>query len=168
MQTLLLKTNRLGMRLIAIDDVDCLFELEKDPEVQSFRPEGVRTYEQTKEVISKCIDEYEQHGLPSFYMFNLESNEFVGRIGFFTWETGDIEIGYVLHKKFWGLGYATEALVCLLQWAKQHLVVEYITAYANFDNFASRRVLEKGGMQSFKRTVEKGIDGVYYRINNLC
>lgn len=58
---------------------------------------------------------YQEQGLPNFVMFLKESMEFVGRCGFGVIETGEIEVGYLLHKKFWGKGYASEALTALLE-----------------------------------------------------
>ena len=43
-----IKTKRLGLRLLEKKDVDYLFGLESDPEVQEFSPSGAKTYEQTE------------------------------------------------------------------------------------------------------------------------
>lgn len=148
------------------EDIHYLFELEKDPEVRKFTSSGVKTYEQTQETLNKCINDYQEKGLPSFLLFDLKSDECIGSVSFFLWDTGDIEVGYSLHKKFWGQSYATEALVVLLEWARKNIDADYITAYSVANNVASLRVLEKSGMTYFKSEIKNGVEGRFYRIKN--
>lgn len=51
-------------------------------------------------MIKRFISAYKEKGLPCFLLFDLESDEFIGRAGFGITETGDTEVGYVLHKQF--------------------------------------------------------------------
>ena len=64
---------------------------------------------------------YKEKGLPCFLMFELETDNFVGRCGFGPIETS--EVGYLLHKKFWGKGYASESLTFRLEWAKENIPI---------------------------------------------
>jgi ribosomal-protein-alanine N-acetyltransferase len=165
-QKYLIETKRLGLRLLGKEDVGCLFELESDPEVQKFSLYGAKTYEQTEVVVNEFISDYEKNGLPCFLLFDLVSGEFVGRAAFILWESGDIEVGYSLHKKFWGKSYATEVLALLLKWAEKNIAIAYISACTVADNLASIRVLEKCGMEYYKSDVEHGIEHRFYRIKN--
>lgn len=166
MKKYMIETKRLGLRLLEKEDIDYLFELESDPEVQQFSSSGVKTHEQTEAVISEFISDYEKKGLPCFLLFDLVSGEFVGRAGFILWETSDIEVGYSLHKKFWGKGFATEVLALLLEWAQKNIATDYISACSEADNLASLRVLEKCGMAYYKSSIEQGIDCRFYRVKN--
>lgn len=161
-----IETKRLGLRHIKKDDIDYLFELESDSEVQKFSSSGPKTYEQTEAVINEFISDYEKNGLPCFLLFDLVSGEFVGRAGFILWEAGDIEVGYSFHKKFWGKGYATEVLELLLKWAQKNITTDYIGACSEAGNIASLRVLEKCGMEYYKSDTEHGIEYRFYRIKN--
>ncbi len=67
-------------------------------------------------------------------MFLNETEEFVGRCGFGLDETGEIEVGYLIHKKFWGNGYASEALEALIIWAKKNIKVDYKQASLSIYN----------------------------------
>ncbi|MDX1901777.1 MAG: GNAT family N-acetyltransferase [Gammaproteobacteria bacterium] len=163
MQKYFLTTNRLGLRLLKKEDVEILIPYESDPDVQRFTPNGVKTREQTERMIDKCLLDYEKTGLPCFLIFDLATDEFIGRAVFFVWEGEDIEVGYGLHKKFWGRGYATEVLTILLQWAKNNISKEYITAYSDINNTSSIRVLEKCGMEYYKSDMHQGR---FYRIKN--
>jgi RimJ/RimL family protein N-acetyltransferase len=119
----LIKTNKLGLRLLNPDDIIYLHALESDPEVKVFFPEGARARSKTEDMIKRFVASYEEKGLPCFLLFDLKSGEFIGRAGFGITETGDIEVGYVLHKKFWWQGYASEAVKALLKYAKKILML---------------------------------------------
>ena len=162
----LIKKKGLGFRLVEKGDIDYLFVLESDPEVQEFSLSGAKTYEQTEAVINEFISDYEEKGLPCFMLFELESNEFVGRAGFGVTETGDVEVGYVLHQKFWGNGYATEVLTTLLKWAKQNINVDYIIALTPVAHIASQHVMQKCGMEHYKNDFCKDVTCCFYRIRN--
>jgi RimJ/RimL family protein N-acetyltransferase len=57
------------------------------------------------------------------------------------------EIGYWLGVRFWGFGYATEAVNAVIDRAFDTLQYEVLVAGARVSNAASRRVLEKCGCQ---------------------
>ena len=60
---------------------------------------------------------------------------------------GDIEIGYILKKDFWGKGYATEACMRLLKFGFENTNLDTIVASTDRANTASQRVLQKSGME---------------------
>lgn len=161
-----LKTAHLQLRLLQEKDIHYLLELNSSPEVRQFFPDGIQNREQTKARMQEFISWYKNHGLPCFIMFLLESKEFVGRCGFGPLETGEIEIGYLLHKKFWGQGLATEAVSALLTWARKHIKTEYIIAFAPKEHTASQRVMQKCGMEHYKNDLAQGVECCFYRIKN--
>lgn len=166
MQNNIIKTKRLILRLIEKDDIQQLSALESDPEVRRFFPSGTKTLQQTEATVTKFIAFYKERGLPNFVIFEQNSGDFVGRAGFGWREEGDIEVGYLLHKKFWGKGLASELLAALLVWAKDHINADYITGHADSDNLASIRVMEKCGMSCYKEEPESGVPCKFYRIQN--
>ena len=161
-----IKTKKLGLRLLESDDITYLYPLESDSEVKQFFPDGARDRAKTEDMIKRFISAFDEKGLPCFLLFDLELGEFIGRAGFGITETGDIEVGYVLHKKFWGKGYASEAVTALLEYAREHIDVDYIIAYADAGNVGSTRVMEKCGMTYYKTDIAKGIECRFYRIKN--
>lgn len=166
MQPYQLKTKSLGLRLLEKSDIIHLEKLESDPEVKQFFPDGARNRAKTEDMINRFINAYSENGLPCFLLFDLKSGEFIGRAGFGLTESGEIEVGYVLHKKFWGKGYASEAVAKLLAYAKEHVNEEYIIAYADVNNIGSTRVMEKCGMTYYKTAIAKGIMCKFYKIKN--
>jgi ribosomal-protein-alanine N-acetyltransferase len=56
------------------------------------------------------------------------------------------EIGYVLGRRWWGQGYATEAAGLLVRFGFENLGLHKVTATCHPDNTGSARVLTKVGM----------------------
>ncbi len=56
------------------------------------------------------------------------------------------EIGYVLNRRYWGRGYATEAARRVMEWLFTDGAIWRVWATCDVDNLASARVLEKIGM----------------------
>jgi len=164
MHDYLIKTKHLGFRLLQQEDIQYLAELNSDPDVRRFFPDGIQNREQTEARINELISYYEKHKIPCFVMFDLQSGEFVGRSGFALTETDEIEVGYILQKKFWGKGLASEALAALLQWARHNIAAEYIIAFAPIEHHASQRVMQKCGMEYYKKAIAKGVECCFYHI----
>ena len=170
----LIETKRLGLRLLQKEDIEYLEDLESDAEVRRYFPTGVKNRAQTEAFIAKFLSNYAEKNLPCFVLFELPLDEntrqnegiFVGRAGFGLTDEGEVEVGYLLHKKCWGKGYATEALQAILTWAKEHLSVDYVIAFADPENRGSIRVMEKCGMEYYKTGTAHGITCRFYRIKN--
>lgn len=84
-----------------------------------------------------------------------ENDEWLGDIGF-KGPAAFPEIGYGLLPRYWGRGYATEAVSALCRWALSQPGVEGLSAQTASDNAASQRVLIKNG---FYATGEMGPEG---------
>ncbi len=167
MQKYLIKTKRLGLRLLEEGDIELLSKLESDPKVRSyFHPIDVQTREEIESKLGKFVLSYEEERLPWFVIFELDSNEYVGRIGFWQYKTGELEFGFALHKDFWGQGFGTEAVSATLMWAKENIDNSDIIAVVTMNNVASSRVLEKCGMQVYKIDLDQGEECRFYRLMN--
>ena len=55
-------------------------------------------------------------------------------------------LGYVLNRRFWGQGYATEAAQALIRFGFETLKLHRLVAYCHPENSPSIRVLEKLGL----------------------
>ncbi|MFO2565726.1 GNAT family N-acetyltransferase [Legionella pneumophila serogroup 1] len=159
-------TKHLGIRFITKADSKYLQIIDKDPAVKKFFPEGTLTDEKISEFINECIVSCKNEHLPCLVIFQLKDDDFVGEAYFGQLETGEFKVGYLLHEKYWNKGYATEILEALLTWAKNHIDTEYIIAFADIDNTASFRVMEKCGMKYYKDGRHLDMDCHYYRIKN--
>lgn len=158
-----LKTSRLILKLLTENDLDDLVQLNLDPDVRAFFSDGVQTVEQTKKRMLEFIDNYNKYNLPCFVILEKNSNTFLGRCGFSLIEFHEVEVGYLIHKNYWGNGYATEALNALLSWAKDNIDHPYIIAFTPSAHVASQRVMEKCGMIFFKTDLAHGVECKFFK-----
>jgi len=61
-------------------------------------------------------------------------------------ETGEIEVGYLLGRDYWGNGFATEAARASIDYGFENLEIDNIIAVVHPGNLASIHVIEKLGM----------------------
>ena len=122
--------------------------------------------EEIENKLHKFILSYKESGLPWFLVIEPKLNETMGGIGLWRYKTGEIEVGYALYRKFWGQGYATEALSAILKWAKKNIDADYIIAVTTMNNVASSNVLKKCGMQFYKIDIDEGEECQFYKIKN--
>lgn len=161
-QVYLFKTDNLGFRPVTENDLKYLLLLDSDPEIMGFFPGGAQTREKITNKIKTYINNYNEKGYGIFLVFDATSGEFIGRAGFGETENREIEVGYLILKKYWGLGYATRILKALLFWAKDNIHTVKIIAFTPVNHVASERVMQKAGMIFEKKDIMKGVDCVIY------
>jgi len=158
-------SKRLGYRLLKESDFNDYFKLDSNPEVRKYFPSGTLDSQKIKSNIRKNIDFFEENGFGVFIAIELTTGEFVGRCGFGQIPTGEIEVGYVFLPNFWGKGFATEALVALIDWAKQNLkATDTVIAFTPTNHIASQRCMQKAGMEFYKKDLKDGEECVFYKI----
>ena len=82
-----------------------------------------------------------------------ESDRAIGAISCRVAENGaenGAEIGYLLNRKYWGMGYATEAAKAVVDWVLSQPEISQVWATCDIENASSIRVLEKIGMHREK------------------
>ena len=148
-----LETERLILRQFTEDDVDNLVELDGDPEVMHFVTGGLATprHEIEEDVLPAFLAYHERFAGYGFWAaIERSSGAFLG------WfhlrpatdaPSGEVELGYRLHKSAWGKGYATEGSRALIDEGFAEHGVERVVAYTMVVHAASRRVLEKAGLR---------------------
>ena len=80
----------------------------------------------------------------------------IGGIGFsgFPQEDGKTMVGYGINTKYFGRGYASEALGALIDWGFRHGDLKSIIADTPIQNIGSQRVLSKNGFTETSRDIE--------------
>jgi len=98
--------------------------------------------------------------------FSQENRYSLGRCGLnLIDETSEVEIDFVLAKKFWVKGYATEAAKAVIEYGFKILLhLDRIIALAKIDNIASRKVMEKNRMRYIKDAQYWGILCAYHEL----
>jgi len=140
-------TPRLRLRRPLVSDAEAIYEYGSDPEVARYADWPVRAD------IGPLVESLKARAA--------------------TWETGDeyswvvtvrpadravggvtcrvaghsAELGYLLHREYWGWGYATEAAGAVVEWLSSRSSLYRIWATCDAENAASARVLEKLGFE---------------------
>jgi ribosomal-protein-alanine N-acetyltransferase len=146
----ILETPRLLLRHLEMGDLDSLYALYRDPEVRRYFPEGMLTFEETKDELDWFLNghpKYPELGL--WATIHKESQNFIGRCGLLPWTIDgqfEVEVAYLLGKAYWGLGLGTEAAQGVLDYGFGTLHLPRLVCLIDRENLASRRVAEKIGM----------------------
>lgn len=167
-----IKTERLLLLLLDDDTLqkykNDLVELNADKDVIFYYPSGIATEQQTLDRMKEFVECYQKHHTPCFVILDSSGKEFYGRCGFSILPNGETEVGYVLHKRFWGQGYATEVLQALLVWAKDNLHKSpYVIGYTPVEHKSSQKVMQKCGMKLYKTEKDQlyGIICEFYKFD---
>ncbi len=171
MKTPILETDRLILRPFRKTDVQDVFDgWESDSDVAKYMFwTSHNDIEKTKEWISFEIG---QIGKDDWYRFAIELKETGVLIGtaliYYEQEVDSWEIGYNLGKKYWGKGYATEAMTRVVDFALNILeITEIVGRYAK-ENSASGNVMKKLGFEFEKDIPYECNDGAVKREGIQC
>ena len=154
--TKILETERLILRTWTLDDAPKLFEICGDADVMKYLGTGkpYETVEQADEFLRWAEDYQKENGFCRWAVVLKETQEIIGSCGFARPHgTEEIELGYLLAKKYWEKGFATEATRACLQHGFERLKFNETIAITDLENVASQKVLEKIGF--LQRGIEK-------------
>ena len=148
MNTKVLETERLILRPFTLEDADAMYNnWASDPLTPRYITWDVHeNVEVTKKIIELWISEYE-NGSYNWLVELKNNHEPIGSISVIYDKDLVVEIGYCYGSKYWGNGYATEALRKVIEFfllEKNYYMVE---AKHISGNPASGRVMEKAGMK---------------------
>jgi RimJ/RimL family protein N-acetyltransferase len=148
-----METERLRLRRFAAQDVELLVELDGDPEVMRYINGGRPTPREEVEnvILPRVLSFYERYDDYGYWAAEEKSTgEFVGWFALHPNEDsppGELELGYRLKRSAWGKGYATEGSRALVDKAFRELDAQRVRAETMTVNTASRRVMEKAGLE---------------------
>jgi ribosomal-protein-alanine N-acetyltransferase len=142
-------TARLVARAPRADDATAVFaSYASDPEVTRYL--SWRAYERIEPLsayLRECMAHWEKGDGPLAWLLCLKGTSApIGSIGVTLEGGGKAMFGYVLARKFWGHGFAAEALTFLVDWCLAQPTIWRAWAFCDEQNLASARVMEKAGM----------------------
>lgn len=162
----IIKTNRLLLRPIKIDDLQIIQNYSIDPEWNRFL--DFHTKESVKEFVLKAV--YSDWLDIARFTITL-NNEVIGGIGLdINQKEKRAELGYSLSKRYWGLGIIPEAAKEVVNYGFNILNIEKIYAQTDLRNLPSQSVMKKLQMNKEgvfrKHVIYKNIrrDVVFYSI----
>ncbi|MDG4658061.1 GNAT family N-acetyltransferase [Ectobacillus antri] len=157
-----MKTNRLSLRLLTLEDAADVWQHFADPAVTEFMDiEPCKDIETAREIIRfHMMDSGCRYGI-----YN-QIGVFIGTCGFHYLRQSKhkhitAEIGFDLAKAYWGNGYMNEAVQALIQSGFTELGYHTIDATVEPGNSRSIRLLEKLG---FERAEEMQEGLVYFQL----
>jgi RimJ/RimL family protein N-acetyltransferase len=108
---------------------------------------------ETKNFLESVQAEWQKNS-PEFYEFAvLLNNDHIGAVSlYFNNERTEGELGWIISKKYWGNGYATEAAREMISFAIRDLKLNKFVAHCDSENTSSYRVMENLGMSLASKT----------------
>ena len=158
------ETVHLKIRKFNIDDAPYLYENHLEDDVKMWIPnESYADIKETKNAIDFYTTCVNNGNLPYVLAVELkETGELIGDTGINLVEgsSSEVEIGYVISKKYSGRGYATELLAAMTKFAAEKFSVKILYGRVMRGNNASIRVLKKNGYV-FQREESRAEDDPY-------
>lgn len=147
-----IKTERLVLRPLNIQYLDTVHAYASDLEntkYMIFLPSD--TIEETSHFLTRITNEWQKDELNFFeFAITLDGKQ-IGAISIYLNEQRtEGELGWILNKKYWGRGFATEAAMAVKDFAVNELKVSNLVAYCDFRNTASCNVMKKIGLTLVK------------------
>ena len=164
-----LVTNRLLLRGWRPEDVESLARINSDPRVAEWLGRALDAVETAQRVVA-FNDHWKEHGFGPWAVEERATGRLAGRTGFVHWDDWtasphDAEIGWTFAPDVWGRGYATEAALAAVDWARTRPRLRKIISITRPDNVRSRRVMEKIGLTYRGDTFWHGFDQVWYGVD---
>ncbi|HET8623730.1 MAG TPA: GNAT family N-acetyltransferase [Gemmatimonadales bacterium] len=106
-----LETSRLRLRELAPADLDFVATMMADPDVTHYYERRFRRAD-ARVWLDRQLERYLKDGHGLWLAVERETDQPIGQVGLMLQEvegTRMPEIGWLLHRPFWGRGYATEA-----------------------------------------------------------
>ena len=164
-----MQTQRLALHVINADDVDIIYDLRSNAEVQKYiqRDPFTKT-EQAEAQIKKVLDlQYNQEAVT--WIIKLKSDLIkVGSIFFwnFSSDRKSAELGYDLLPSFHNKGIMSEVIKVILDFGFKTLHLSKVEAYTSKYNKSSIALLEKHKFEFQADKIDKGYpDNVIYSLS---
>lgn len=153
-------TDRLLLIPFSRADLADLHKLNSDSDVMKYIRDPEKNLDTTLKSLERMLLLASQNpGLGFWKITTKEEHDFVGWVGLFPLENSqEIELGYRLHKKFWGQEIAKEACLAVLNILPTEKQIFKCVAVTHLENSGSKRVLEKIGFQHMGKAHHYGVE----------
>lgn len=160
-----IETPRLQLRRFSRHDLDELALIFSDPLVLKYlSPNRAATREETRTALVSMIRHWKRHGYGRWAVIHQTTQKLIGYGGLRCFD-GTPELVYLLARPYWGCGFATEIARGCLEYGFMHHRFERIIALTRPDNRASRRVMEKVGLNFERNDKFFDLDVVLYAMS---
>ena len=161
-----IETERLSLRPFREADVSALFELSQDPDVVRYVGDRrVPTLQESWRAVAGWIGHWAMRGYGQWAIEERSSGRFVGRAGIINpAEWPGAEVGYLLGRPWWGLGYATEAASGAMSWGFEQVGFDELISLIDPANHRSIAVATRLGESLRSETTLLGTPVLVYGI----
>ncbi|BAZ43521.1 putative acetyltransferase [Chondrocystis sp. NIES-4102] len=155
------------MRLFCISDLDTLAAIWADVEVTRFLPSHDMPIPKADvENLVSFIDHWKVQGYGIWAIERDTSSAIAGYCGLcYLNELDEVELLYGLAKSYWGRGITTQAAKASISYGFDVAALDKIIAMVLPENQASRRVIEKAGLDYEKTVHMFDLDVLYYSLS---
>ena len=150
MDTTYIETERLILRSWRVTDRAVFAEINSNNKVMKYFPKPL-SIEESNGFVDRINSEFEETGFGLYAVEIKETGEFIGYVGFhrFTFDvpfSPGWEIGWRISDKFWNKGYATEAAMACIKYARIEKLCNRLYSFTAVPNIASENVMKRIGM----------------------
>jgi RimJ/RimL family protein N-acetyltransferase len=138
-----------------------------DPEVMRYITGGAPwSDEEIRGFVDRQVQLYAERGFCRWKLRKKGGGEMIGFCGVGIWRRSPFpEIGWWLARAYWGRGLATEAAAAALRDAFERVQLDRVISIAMPANTASRRIMEKLGLEFECEFEDDGVSVVRYTID---
>lgn len=144
------RTERLILRRFEERDAPAFFALNADPEVRRYTGDGPFASVEESLALIRGYDRYVKDGFGRWTVERRSDGAVLGWCGLRMQSEGLVDLGYRLHQRFWGQGYATEAALASLGFGFEQAGLDLIIARTDPANTRSKQLLDRIGMKYWK------------------
>ncbi|MDL2325173.1 GNAT family N-acetyltransferase [Ruminococcaceae bacterium OttesenSCG-928-A16] len=163
---MILETLRLVLRKLTQSDFTNLCRTLQDP-IAMAAYEHAFTDAEVQDWLNKQLTRYAQDGFGLWAVVLKSTDAFIGQCGLTLQAVGGqqvLEVGYLLERRYWHHGYATEAALACQAYAFNTLGAAEVYSIIRDTNLPSQAVALRGGMQQCGSLVKHyyGVDMPHY------
>lgn len=182
-----LETSRLRLRRWSSGDVQDYARMIRDPEVMRYLGCGWKykikrtaasfiasmSDVEARLTIRRLARHWRDAGFGEWAVEEKASGALIGQIGLtyhpdWAADPAKIEIGWLLARRAWGNGYATEAAKVSLAYAFDRLQLGRIVSITHVANVRSQRVMQRIGMEHVGQTHWNGCDVLWCAMDRMA
>ena len=131
------------------EDRDAYADWQCDPAVAEFVSWLPKSEDESFHCLQDAIDQQGMESRDRFFMAVVrhEDQEMVGDVGITLCDDGSGDIGWFIRRKYWGMGYASEAAALMLKIGFEVIGLDRLRASCRKENVRSVSVIEKCGFR---------------------
>jgi len=141
-------TDRLALEPISLEHLGSTHAYSSDLEntrMMMFLP--YESIEETESVIRESMDMWQSDAPHHLEFVVLLDGVHIGGVTLYPTQPGEAELGWILDKRYWGHGYAAEAVRGVMDYGRREREIRRFFAMCDSENEPSYRLMERLGMQ---------------------